>query len=98
MPGKLFGHKHRAVLSARTPEGHHEVFEAAAMICRYARVHERRDAGEKLVNTLFTIQVFDNGFVHSRQTLELLFSTRIRQAAAIEDKPAAVPCIVLRGT
>ena len=61
--GELFGKKDGAVLATGAAEGDHEALEAAGLVVGDARVDERVNAGEELVNAFLLIEIFDDGRV-----------------------------------
>ena len=93
---ELFCEEDGTVLATCATEGDHEAFEATRLIVAYAGVHECVHGGEKLVHTFLLIEVFDDGRVFTRKFLKALFAAWIWEAAAIEDKAAAITAFVLR--
>src|ERR1019366_6773533 len=89
---------HRAMLAAGAAERHHQVLEAATLIRAHACVHQRHDAGEKLVHALLPIEIVDYRRVFAGKGFEALFAPGIREAAAIENESAAIAGLVLRQT
>ncbi len=61
--GELFGEEDGPVLAAGAAERDHEAFEAAGLVVGDARVDERVNAGEELVNAFLLIEIFDYGRV-----------------------------------
>ena len=59
------------------------------------RVDESKHAGQILVDALLLIEVVDDRRVLASKRFEALFPAGIREAAAVEDKPAAVAGLVL---
>src|SRR5882762_7205307 len=57
--GELFGKKDGAVLAAGAAERDHEAFEAAGLVVGDARVDERVNAGEELVNAFLLTEIVD---------------------------------------
>src|SRR5260370_32966791 len=94
--GQLFGKEHRAMLAAGASERNHQIFEAALLIVGDDGVDQRQDAGEKLMHGLLLIEIVDDRSILARECLEALFAARIGEAAAIENKAAAVAAVVLR--
>jgi hypothetical protein len=94
--GQLFGEVDGAVLAAGAAEGDHKIFEAAGAIGGNAGVDEREDAGEKLVNGFLLIEVVDYGRVFAGERFEAIFAAGIGEAAAVENKAAAVAGFVFR--
>ena len=82
------------MLAAGAAERYHQALEAAALIVAHAGIHKRQDAGKKLVHTLLLIKIINNRRVFAGQLLELFFAPGIGKTAGIEDKSAAVPCLV----
>ena len=85
-----------AMLPAGAAERHHQVLKAAPLILAHAGVHQRQDTGQKLVHALLLIQIVDDRSVFAGEGLEALFAAGIGQAAAIENKSAAIPGLILR--
>src|ERR1700738_1340238 len=92
---QLFGQIYRAVLAAGAAEGNHQTLEAAALILTHAGIHQRKDAGQKLVHAFLLIQIIDHRRVLARERAEALFAARIGKAATIENKSAAMPSLIL---
>src|SRR5207302_10261622 len=80
----------RAMLAAGATERHHQVLEAATLISADTGVHQRHDAGEKLMHTLMLIEIVDYRRVFPSETFEALFASGIRETAAIENEAAAI--------
>src|SRR5215475_13276737 len=93
---ELFGEIHGPMLSAGAAERHHQIFETPALVGTDTRIHKRRSVCEKLMRRLLLKEVFDDRRVLPGQVPVALFPPRIRYAAAIEHKPAAMPGLVLR--
>ena len=93
-PGELFGKKDGTVLAAGAAERDHEAFEAAGLVVGDARVDERVNAGEELVDAFLLIEIFDDGRVPAGEFLEFFFAAGIGEAAAVEDETAAVSAVV----
>src|ERR1019366_2598405 len=53
-------------------------------------IHQRQDAGQKLMHAFLLIQIVNHGRVAAGEQLEALFAARVRKAAAIENESAAV--------
>jgi len=86
----LFGEVDGAVLAAGAAEGDHEVFEAALLVSAHSGIHEREDAGEELVDTFLLLEVLDDGGVFAGEGFEAFFAAGVGEAAAVENKAAAV--------
>src|SRR6266436_5309971 len=84
------------MLAARTAERDHQILEAALLIIGDAGIHQRQDAGEKLVHGLLLIEIVDDRSVFAGERLEAFFASGIREAAAIENEAAAIAAFVLR--
>src|SRR5882672_1701290 len=84
------------MLAAGAAERNHQIFEAALLIVVDARIHQRQDAGEKLMNAFLLIEIVDHRGVFTGESLEALFASRIREAAAIENEPAAISRFIFR--
>ena len=95
---QLLGEENGAVLAAGAAERDHQIFESATLILADARVHEREDAGQKLVDTFLLIEEFDDGDVFAGEGFEALFPAWIGETAAVEDEAAAVAGFVLGQT
>ncbi len=96
MLGELLGKIHRPVLSTGAAERNHQILETSILIRIEARSHKRDHIGEELMGTFLLCQVFNDGGILSREVLESFFASRIRDAASIEDEPAAVSRLVFR--
>ncbi len=83
------------MLAARTAERDHQILEAALLIVGDAGIHQRKDAGEKLVHGFLLIEIVDDRRVLAGESLEALFAAGIGETAAIEHKAAAVAAFVL---
>src|SRR5713101_5796058 len=94
--GQLLGEENGAVLATGAAERNHQIFEAATLIFAHAGVHERENTGEKLMHAFLLIEIVDDRDVFASEGLEALFAAGIGEAAAIENKAAAVPVFVLR--
>src|SRR6266403_1228653 len=92
----LLGEENGAMLAAGAAKRNHQVFEAALLIAVDARIHQRQDAGEKLMHALLLIEIVDHRGVFAGKSLEALFASRIGEAAAIENEPAAISSLVFR--
>src|ERR1039457_2163337 len=79
----------RAVLAAGTTERSHQALEAAVLIRADACVHQRHDAGEKLMHALLPIEIVDYRRVFAGEGFEAFFAPGIREAAAIENESGA---------
>src|ERR1019366_8977305 len=86
----------RSVLAAGTTERSHQVLEPAVLIRADACVHQRHDAGEKLMHALLPIEIVDYQLVFAGEGLEAFFAPGIRETAAIENESAAISGLVLR--
>src|SRR6266403_5062062 len=84
------------MLAAGAAKRNHHVFEAALLIAVDARIHQRQDAGEKLMHAFLLIEIVDHRGVFAGKSLEALFASRIREAAAIENEPAAISRFIFR--
>src|SRR5467141_1915249 len=84
------------MLVAGAAERNHQILEAALLIAVDARIHERQDAGEKLMHAFLLIEIVDHRGVFAGESLEALFASRIREAAAIENEPAAISRLIFR--
>src|SRR5882724_7311520 len=84
------------MLAAGAAERNHQILEAALLIAIDARIHQRQDAGEKLMNAFLLIEIVDHRGVFTGESLEALFASRIGEAAAIENEPAAISSLVFR--
>src|SRR5215831_15230652 len=93
---ELFGEVHGPMLSAGAAERHHQIFKAPALVGKDTRIHKRRDVCEEFMRRLLLKEIFDDRRVLSSQVPVTLFPPRIRYAAAIEHKAAAMPGLVLR--
>src|ERR1035438_5220173 len=87
---QLFSQIHRAVLAPGAAERHREVLEAALLVIAYAGIDQRERAGEVLAYALVLAQILSHRRVLAGKRLEILFASRIRQAARIEHEPAAM--------
>src|SRR6184192_995090 len=63
---QLFREIDGAVLATGAAEGDHQILEAELLISADAGVHERQDAGEKLMHALLLLEIFDHRSVFSR--------------------------------
>src|SRR6266850_6169284 len=84
------------MLAAGAAERDHQIFEAALLIAADARIHQRQDAGEKLMHAFLLIEIVDHRRVFAGESLEALFASRIREAPAIENEPAAISRFIFR--
>src|SRR5882724_4215400 len=84
------------MLAAGAAERNHQILEAALLIAIDARIHQRQDAGEKLMHAFLLIEIVDHRGVFAGESLEALFASRIREAAAIENEPAAISRFIFR--
>src|SRR6266850_2940548 len=84
------------MLAAGAAERNHQIFEAALLIAVDARIHQRQDAGEELMHAFLLIEIVDDRGVFAGESLEALFASRIREAAAIENEPAAISGLIFR--
>src|SRR5713101_8169661 len=96
MFGQLLRQIDRAMLAAGAAERHHQVVEAATLIRADACVHQRHDAGEKLLHALLLIEIVDYRRVFASEGFEALFAPGIWEAAAIENESASISGLVLR--
>ena len=62
---------HGAMLSTRAAKRNHQILEAAALIFEHAGIHQRKGAGEKLVDALLLVEVLDHRSVLAGEGLEL---------------------------
>src|ERR1019366_3588856 len=85
-----------AMLAAGTTEGHHQVLEAATLIRAHACIHQRDRAGEELAHALLLIEIVDDRRIFPGEGLKAFFAAGVREAAAVENKTAAVAGVVLR--
>src|SRR4030095_3811045 len=92
---QLFGQKDRPVLSACAPKRDHQTLKPALLIARHTRVHQRKDAGEILVNAFLLVQVLNHGCIFAGQLLESFFPSRIRQAPPVKNESSAVSRFIL---
>src|SRR5882762_5977417 len=84
------------MLAAGAAERNHQIFEAALLIVVDARVHQRQDTSEKLMDAFLLIEIVDHRGVFAGESLEALFASRIREAPAIENEPAAISRLIFR--
>src|SRR5580765_5614490 len=91
---QLLGEIDGAVLAARATERNHQMLESPPLVFLNARIDQRQNAREKLVHALLLIQVFNDGRVASGERFKLFEAARVGQAAAVEDKAAAVAGLV----
>jgi len=63
---QLFREIDGAVLAAGAAERDHQILEAALLISADAGIHERQDAGEKLMHALLLLEIFDHRGVFAR--------------------------------
>src|SRR6266850_2173163 len=84
------------MLAAGAAERNHQIFEAALLVAVDARIHQRQDAGEKLMHAFLLIEIVDHRGVLAGKGLEALFASRIRKAPAIENEPAAISRLIFR--
>src|SRR6266404_4999331 len=84
------------MLAAGAVECNHQIFAAALLIAADARIHQRQDAGEKLMHAFLLIEIVDHRGVFAGEGLETLFASRIREAPAIENEPAAISRFIFR--
>ena len=92
---QLLGQIDRAMLAARAAERHRQVLESALLVIADAGIDQREHAGEVLAHALMLVQVIRDRRVLAGERLEVLFASRIGQAARIEDKSAAMTGVVL---
>ena len=90
MSRKLLSQKHGSMLASCATERDHQILEAAALVAADTRIHQRRDARDKLVNAVLLIEVIDDRSISARKRLKLLFAAGVRQAATVEDKATAI--------
>ena len=83
-----------AMLAAGASERNHQMLEAALLVGADAAIHERHHTGEKLMHALLLLEIFDDRRVFAGERFEAIFSARIRKAASIEDKSAAIAAVV----
>src|SRR6267142_4203877 len=93
---QLLGEENGAMLAAGAAERNHQIFEAALLVVVDARIHQRQDAGEKLMHAFLLIEIVDHRGVFAGESLEALFASRIREAPAIENEPAAISRLIFR--
>src|SRR6266850_1752993 len=84
------------MLSAGAAERNHQILEAALLIAVDARIHQRQDASEELMHAFLLIEIVDDRGVFAGESLEALFASRIREAAAIKNEPAAISRFIFR--
>src|ERR1700727_372178 len=84
------------MLAAGASERNHQVLEPALLIAGHASVDERHHAGQELVHAFLLIEVFDHRRVASGESLETIFAARVRKAATVENKAAAVSSFIFR--
>src|SRR6267142_4851126 len=84
------------MLAAGAAERNHQIFEAALLIVVDARIHQRQDASEKLMHAFLLIEIVDHRRVFAGESLEAHLASRIREAAAIENEPAAISRFIFR--
>src|SRR5713226_7405953 len=87
---------YRAMLATGAAERHHQALEAATLIIAHTGIHQRYDAGEKLLYALLLIQIINHRHIFARESLEALFASGIRKAAAVENESAPMPGLVFR--
>src|SRR6202521_58328 len=92
--GQLLGEEDGAVLAAGATERDHQILEAALLIVADAGVHQREDAGQKLVHAFLLNEIVDHRSVLAGESLEALFAAGIGEAASVEDESAAVAALV----
>ena len=90
--GKIDG----TVLATRAAKRNHEVFEAAALVAFDTFVDEGEGARKKAVNAFLPVEIIRDLGVFAGEGAKLFFAARIGEAAAIEDKPAAISGIIGR--
>src|SRR4029077_20226684 len=86
----------RPSLPACASKRNHQILKPTLLIVVHACIHQRHDAGQKLMHALLLVEVVDHRCVSALEQLEALFAPGIWQAAPIEDDPAAVPALILR--
>ena len=74
----------------------HQVLETAALIVADAGIDQRYRIGEKLRHAFLLAEVVNYRRVLAGQRLELVFPARVREAASVEHKAAAIARIVGR--
>src|SRR6266404_6373310 len=84
------------MLTARAAKRDHQILETSTLIAAHARIHQRRDVRQKLVNALLLAQIVDHRRIPARKRLELLFAPRIRQTSSVKNKAAAISSVVRR--
>src|SRR5579863_4004930 len=90
----LFREIDGAMLAAGAAERDHQVLEAALLIVAYAGIHQRHDAGQKLMHALFLIQIVDDRRVAAGEGFEVLLAAGIGEATAIENESAAMSALI----
>jgi len=93
---QLFGQIDRAMLASGATERHHQMLEAALPIGAHAFINQRVYAGDEPMHALLAIEILDDCRVFAGESFKAFFPSRIRKAAAIENKTSAVSGIVLR--
>ena len=86
----------RAVLPTRAAERNHQILEAALLIGAHAAINQRHHAGKILMHALLLVEVIDYRRVFSGESFEAFFPPGIGQAAAIENKAAAISTFIFR--
>src|SRR5437899_3237978 len=94
MPGQLLGQKYRTMLASGAPKCNGQTLEAARLIVADACIHQRRGVGQILMHALLLVEIVDHRTVFAGKGLEALLASGIGKTADVEDKSAAVSCLV----
>ena len=92
----LLGQIHRTVLPTGAGKRHHKVLKAASLPLNHMGVNQRHHVSQKPMHTFLLIEILDHRSVFASESLETLFATGIRQAAAIENIASAISAVILR--
>lgn len=93
--GYTLGEEHRAMLSASTSKGDHQVVEMTFQVIVDALAHEAFHVFQKQVGLRLLVQVFDDLPVATCFGLELWLTARVGQSSAIEHETSAVAAEVV---
>src|SRR5262245_61457132 len=83
---QLFGEKDVAMLPAGATERHHQILEPSTLISCHAGINQRHHAGEKLMDTLLLVEIFDYGRILAGETLETFFPSRVGQTPSVKNE------------
>lgn len=87
-------HKNRAMLPSGASEVHLQVAETPALVFEYTLVDNFVNILHEFPNHSFPVEVLNNRFIKTGEFFIVVVTTRIGQAAAIENKSSTVTGII----